>query len=105
MTTGMSNSHRTHGDVKPGLPLVVQLSFAGSRMLVDFDRHPHVDRAAFERGVQRLLRERIERLRIELKLTERHFWCGISQIAIGGDTVFTRVCQELEIPQRIYLPQ
>jgi hypothetical protein len=101
----MSNSPAKPNTGPPGVPLVVQLSFAGSRALFDAARSPRVDGAAFERGVQRLLRERIEKLRTDLQLTERHFWCGISPIAIGGDTVFTRVCQELEIPQRIYLPQ
>jgi hypothetical protein len=101
----MSNPPSTTHFAPPGLPLVVQLSFAGSRVLFDAGRHPRVDRGAFELSLQRLLRERIEVLRTELELTGRHFWCGISQIAIGGDTVFTRVCQEMDIPQRIYLPQ
>jgi hypothetical protein len=102
-TTTKSDTHGT-GDV-PGLPLVVQLSFAGSRTLFEPERHPDVDRDRFERDVERLLAARIKQLSTDLKLTSRHFWCGLSQIAIGGDTVFTRVCQELEIPQRIYLPQ
>ncbi len=101
----MSHSSVTADTAPPGLPLVVQLSFAGSRVLFDPKQHPHVNPVTFERGVQHLLRERIEKLRTELNLTPRHFWCGISQIAIGGDTVFTRVCQEMHIPQRICLPQ
>ena len=101
----MSKQHASTHLAETGLPLVVQLSFAGSRTLFDANRNSRVDRAAFERSVQLWLKERIEVLRTELKLSSRHFWCGISQIAIGGDMVFTRVCQEMNIPQRIYLPQ
>jgi hypothetical protein len=97
--------HSTAPSQLPGLPLVVHLSFAGSRMLLDATKHPRVDRGEFEDRVERWLRERIVKLRAELGLSERHFWCGISQIAIGGDTVFTRACRDLAIPQRIYLPQ
>jgi hypothetical protein len=102
-TTTKPGTHGT-GDAL-GLPLVVQLSFAGSRTLFDAKLHPHVDRDQFEREVERLLAARIKQLGTDLKLTSRHFWCGLSQIAIGGDTVFTRACKQLDIPQRIYLPQ
>jgi hypothetical protein len=101
----MRKSHNESNDGRPGLPLVVQLSFAGSRMLFDPKRHPRLDREVFERDAQRLLRDRIEELQTDLELTDRHFWCGISQIAIGGDTLFARVCQDLKIRQRIFLPQ
>jgi hypothetical protein len=101
----MRKSHNESDEGRPGLPLVVQLSFAGSRMLFDHKRHPRIDRAAFEQEVQRSLVNRISELHTELELTDRHFWCGISQVAIGGDTVFTRACQDLQIPQRIFLPQ
>ena len=44
-------------------------------------------------------------LRDKLGLQPHHFLCGISQIAIGADMVFTRACRELNIVQRIFLPQ
>src|SRR6185369_701309 len=31
--------------------------------------------------------------------------CGISQIAIGADTLFTEACARANVPQRIFLPQ
>jgi hypothetical protein len=105
MTKTISTSHGQATAVRPGLPVAVQLSFAGSRALLDARRSPQVDPKAFEQALQVMLRDRIEALGKELGLTDRHFWCGLSQIAIGGDTVFTRACTDLEILQRIYLPQ
>jgi hypothetical protein len=90
----------------PAIPLVVQLGFAGSRNLSDAAIHLDAVRSArFEEDVCQLLIELIAHLRSELKLSSQHFFCGVSQIAIGGDTVFTRACQHLKIPQRIFLPQ
>ncbi|KAA3593401.1 MAG: hypothetical protein D8M57_00900 [Candidatus Scalindua sp. AMX11] len=43
-----------------------------------------------------------------LKLGEQHFFCGISQIAIGSDMLFVKACQAIkdeEIPHRLFLPQ
>jgi hypothetical protein len=34
-----------------------------------------------------------------------YFFCGISQIAAGGDTLFTRACRDAGWLQRIFLPQ
>ncbi len=80
-----------------GLPLVVQLGFAGSRELLDDP--------GFEDAVERQLVARLQRLPSELGLSDRHFICGISQVAIGADTIFTRACGKLGWPQRIFLPQ
>lgn len=86
------------GGVSPlGLPLVVQLGFAGARRLLDDP--------TLEGAVETRLVERLRRLPEELGLTDRHFFCGISQIAIGADTAFTRACATLQWPQRILLPQ
>jgi len=76
-------------------PLVVQVGFAGTRRLP----------AGLEEQIQVQVAEQIEGLCKSLNLKPRHFLCGISQLAIGADTVFTRVCQSLQIPQRIFLPQ
>lgn len=40
-----------------------------------------------------------------LGLSKHHFLCGVSQLAIGADTVFVRACQSLAIPHRVLLPQ
>jgi uncharacterized RDD family membrane protein YckC len=88
----------------PPVPLVVRVGFAGSRSLYDRNLHPTIVPEDFAREVQRQLIEQLHKLRADLKLHDRHFLCGISQIAIGADTVFTRCCQALGIPQRIFLP-
>lgn len=90
------------------LPLVVQLGFAGSRHLLDKDANPDVDETAFLLSVEKHLTQRLRSLRDpggELRLRPHHRLCGISQIAIGADTLFTRACATLGIPQRILLPQ
>lgn len=91
---------------QPGLPLVVQVAFAGSRRLLDTSAHPGVDRARFEAAVEAHLTDRLRQLPAELGLSaQAHFLCAHSQLAIGADTLFTRACRTLEIPQRIFLPQ
>lgn len=89
----------------PGLPVVVQLSFAGSRILLDSKSHPGVDEALFHDAVRRHLTERLRALPAELGLSDRHFVCGLSQLAIGADTLFTRACRDLSWTQRLLLPQ
>lgn len=87
------------------LPLVVQLGFAGSRMLLDPKASAGMDAARFHAEIETWLAGRVERLHGELGLGARHFFCGISQVAIGADTIFCRVCRTLGIPQRVFLPQ
>jgi len=83
------------------LPCVVQIGFAGSR-----DLFPGVaDPKALYGEVERFLLDRFARLRDELGLGHHHFFCGISQVAIGADFAFSRACRALEIPQRIFLAQ
>lgn len=89
------------------LPCVVQIGFAGSRQLFgESPEDPNVERqwgdAVTEQVVQLL-----KLLPAKLKLSPHHFLCGISQIACGADSVFTRAClaHEPSIPQRIFLPQ
>jgi hypothetical protein len=89
--------------MQPSLRLVVQLGFAGSRVLVPTDWDPSLV-AKFEDALVQALTARLNALRRDLGLTA-HFFCGISQIAVGGDTVFTRACAESNMVQRIFLPQ
>ena len=41
----------------------------------------------------------------QLGMTRGHFFCGVSQVAVGADTLFTGACLQLAIPQRVFLPQ
>jgi hypothetical protein len=88
-----------------GLPLVVQLSFAGSRYLFDAEAYPDIDAEQFHAAVRQHLSERLGRLPVELGLRDRHFFCAHSQLAIGADTLFTQACRDLHWPQRFLLPQ
>lgn len=87
------------------LPLVVQLGFAGARQLYKPEQHPGLDAPAFEAALQQELMNVLRQLPADLGLGPQHFLCGISQIAVGADSVFTRACQTLQIPQRLFLPQ
>jgi hypothetical protein len=94
---------KIQGDTRP--PIVVQLGFSGSRLLLDAAEHPDIEPATFHEAVERMLMERLAELPRELGLSPHHFLCGHSQIAIGADMLFTSACRTLEIPQRILLPQ
>lgn len=89
----------------PGVPLVVQLGFAGSRVLLDSTAYTEEALRGFEDALELRLRDRLRALVRDLNLTERHFFCGLSQLAIGADTIFTRALQTLNWPQRFLLPQ
>ncbi|MBC7980082.1 MAG: hypothetical protein H7Y36_05920 [Armatimonadetes bacterium] len=93
-------------DPGSSLPLVVSVGFAGSRMLI---ASGHVltdsEREEFHQVVENYLYECIAGIPEELHLQPNHFLCGISQIAIGADTLFTRALSARGIPQRIFLPQ
>lgn len=92
--------------VAPGqLPLVVQLGFAGSRRLLDEVAHPSVSGAAFDVAIQAYVQQRLQRLPADLGLTPSHFFCALSQGAIGADTAFGHACAALDIRQRILLSQ
>jgi hypothetical protein len=71
-------------------------------MLYDAHGHPGVNAVAFEQAVQ----EQFERiLGDELgkpDLGPRLFVCGVSSVAVGGDTVFTKACQALNMLQRVF---
>lgn len=85
--------------------LVVQLGFGGSRRLLDVKEHPEVDEGEFLAKVQEHLGGVLRELPTKLGLTREHFLCGVSQLAVGADTLFTRACKDMGIGQRIFLPQ
>jgi hypothetical protein len=82
---------------------VIQVGFAGLRLLVEGDFADPTAKSA----VEQLVRQRIsEELRSLAEFAgARYFLCGISQIAIGADTLFAQACQELGVVQRVFLPQ
>jgi hypothetical protein len=87
------------------LPCVVHLGFAGSRRLFDNASVEPERQVAWQAAVEDHLKQRLAQLPTELRLGSNHFLVGISQVACGADLHFTRVCRDLQIPQRIFLPQ
>jgi hypothetical protein len=86
------------------LPLAVQVGLAGSRRFVDPKGHAMTG-PAFEATLFDELKAILSTLPRDLGLTSQHFLVGISQLAIGGDVLFTQACAELGWPQRLFLPQ
>lgn len=100
MTTATADSHSL-------LLCVVQVGFAGSRRLFDASIGVEIQ-ANLEQQLQSLLMERLKSLSLPtapLMLGPQHFLCTISQLAVGADTLLTRACKSLDIPQRLFLPQ
>lgn len=87
------------------LHCVVQLGFAGSRRLINDSNLSEEDQQQLEGTIQEKLREQLKELPGKIGMEPNQFLCGISQLAIGADMLFTRACRELKIPQRIFLPQ
>ncbi|HEY7156430.1 MAG TPA: hypothetical protein VH575_20855 [Gemmataceae bacterium] len=88
-------------DFPPALPCAVKLGFAGSRRLLEQAPGDGTELAL----IQAYLTEQLKGLPQILHLSKAHFLCGISQIAVGADTLFTRACRDLHYPQWIVLPQ
>ncbi|HYH68563.1 MAG TPA: hypothetical protein VD866_27975 [Urbifossiella sp.] len=84
------------------LRCVVHIGFAGADTLFKAE---DADKAALTLALQKELAARIERLKQDLGLKPAHFLCGLSQLRNEADFIFTRVCAEAGIPQRILLPQ
>ncbi len=94
------------GNQAVAVPIIVALGFAGSRYLLEGDSTLDAPgRHGFMAALEAHLRDRIAALPVELGLSPAHVLCGISQVAIGADTLFTRTCAGLELPQRVFLPQ
>jgi hypothetical protein len=91
--------------VSSPFPCVVHLGFAGSRHLFDRSHDAPIAEAHLENQVLEYFSTRLGELPGELGLKPGHFLCGISQIACGADSIFTRACRDRRIPQRIFLPQ
>ena len=90
----------------PSLPLAVQVGFSGSRNLLSADSTLTPEqRETFHQAIQQTLTRHLADLPQTLRLQPHHFLCGIAQIAIGADMLFTRSCAARAIPQQIFLPQ
>ena len=93
-------------------PTALHLGFAGSRSLWPADWSAQQREQGHARLVE-LLAEEISGLKARLGLEgpghgtseNGHFWVGISQVAIGADSVFADVCTRLNMPHRVFLPQ
>lgn len=91
---------------QPTLPVVVPVGFVGPRDLSpEGDALYPVQLEALHSVVQSKLMESLQNLPRDLGLGSHHFLCGISQLAVGADTLFTQACASLRLPQRIFLPQ
>ena len=84
----------------PKIPLVVHIGFSGSRQLF-VDSNNQIE---FLGQLESCLRDALQTIPDKFKLNN-NFLCGASQLAVGADTLFTKVCQETNIPQRVFLPQ
>lgn len=98
-------SHHPSPGIVPTIPLVVQVGFAGSRSLFDLSQYPDLDPSDLATQALDALVAHLRDLPAALGLSSHHFLCGISQIAVGADTLFTLACQTLGVPQRVLLPQ
>lgn len=88
------------------LPVVVSIGFAGTRVWLEPDSTwAEEEHGAYMREIRSHLQELLVELPARLKWQSHHFGCGISQVAIGADMLFTEVCAALPMPQRIFLPQ
>ena len=92
-----------------GLPCVVHVGFAGARKLFDPTGFTSDEQNAVREKIYEVIKTSLVNLPDDLGLTNdlcgKHFFCGISQLAVGADMLFTQACRSLDIPQRIFLPQ
>lgn len=97
----------------PTLPLVIHVGFAGARVLFDANTHPGIDETAVVNATRTALTQCLLDLPHELKIPTPYFFCGLSQLAIGADTLFTQAIAEMNTQslsefnwyQRLLLPQ
>lgn len=89
----------------PTLPIVVQVGFAGSRRLFATPDPGARQSRVWEELLLPQLIDRLQSLPQRLGLGRQHLLCGVSQLAVGADTLFTRACQTMGLPQRLLLPQ
>jgi len=89
-------------------PCVIQIGFAGARNLYE-----GLDLSKEERDPDSLVLNELKQILEKdgyiwnkLGLQDHHFFSGVSQMAIGGDFLFSRACGEVinKIPHQVVLP-
>jgi hypothetical protein len=95
--------HRS--SIAPTIPIAVQIGFGGTRHFFANLSVPEAQRRQIEDQLLGQLTDALRRLPEVLGLSKHHFLCGVSQVAIGADALFTQACAQLAIPQRVFLPQ
>ena len=81
------------------------VGFAGSRFLFEPTRLEGTRARALEAALLPALTERLAELPHRLGVAPPRPVCGLSQAAIGADTLFTRACAALGWRQQVLLPQ
>lgn len=99
------NDMRASSPAKFSLPSVVQLGFSGSRALFEGQLTDAPQALKLCEEFKAWFEKRFARIRNELQLEENQFFVGVSQLACGADMIFTKVCKNLSIPQRFFLPE
>lgn len=84
---------------------VLHVGFAGSRLLFGPQRVPPAQAAEWEAALGHTLSQRLAALPALLGLSPAPRLCGVSQLAIGADTLFSRALKSLGQSQRVLLPQ
>ena len=84
------------------LPCVVQVGFAGPRIL--FENAPSGLKEQYQNEIRVHLVECLDGLSQKLGLNDNHFICGISQVAIGADTLFAEALAGRGDLHRVFLP-
>ncbi len=87
------------------LPCVLQIGFAGARNLYGPKSVTEQQRACFDLQIEDYLVDVLRTFPSTLKAPANTFICGISQIAVGADTLFTKACSRARVLQCIFLPQ
>ena len=86
------------------MKLALHIGFAGARSLWPKDWTDEKVQAA-EQSACLQLRRLLGELPTRLHVADRCFRVGISQIAIGADSIFADACAAESIPLRVFLPQ
>lgn len=89
----------------PCIPTVLHVGFSGARKLFDSSVQSTAEADLLAASLVPLLQAELNKLRQTLDVVEPYFFCGVSSLAAGADTLFTRACQASGWSQRIFLPQ
>lgn len=95
-------STSTPSPPSPSLPLAVHVGFAGARQLWPQGMAPGPEA---QQALETQLRAALTAIAPALGMSPQHFFVGISQMAVGADTLFTQACAALGWGQRVWLPQ